>query len=116
MVNPYSEEERQQAMIAACYSATRKHFAHLPLRYVINPPVDMLDAALARQIAIVILIDEFGIPRRRIGTILGLARSTILSACRTVDYRREDAAFDKIFQRIVARAKDNFMRDLREAA
>jgi len=116
MVNPYSEEERQQAMIAACYSATRKHFSHLPLRYVITPPVDMLDAHLARQIAIVILIDEFGIPRRRIGVILGLARSTILSACRTVDYRREDGAFDRVFQRIAARAKDGFMRDMREAA
>lgn len=116
MINPYSEEERQQAMIAACYNATRQHFSHLPLRYVITPPVDMLDAHLARQVAIVILIEEFGIPRRRVGMILGLARSTILSACRTVAYRREDGVFDAVYRRITTRAHDRFMTNIREAA
>jgi hypothetical protein len=116
MMNPYSAEERQNTMLACVYKATQEQFSHLSVRQVIDPPVDMLDAKLARQIAIHILNVEFDIPRRRLVAHLKLARSTILFAIRTVDYRREEPAFDRAYRRIAARAKDLFIKVIRKAA
>lgn len=116
MVNPYSEEERLQAMISACYRATRAHFSHLPLQHIINPPVDMFDAKLARQVAIYSLNVGFGIPRRRLVKLLGVHRWTVMQAIRVVDERRLDAVFDRAYERIAARSNDMFMSALHQAA
>lgn len=114
-LNPYSETERLQAMMQASFKATRAHFNHLPIRYVIDPPVDMLDAKLARQVAIYILHIEFGVARRRAVKMFGIVRSTLLLAIRTIDYRRGDAVFDIAYRRIAARANDLFMSELQAA-
>ncbi len=114
-MNPYSEPERLSTMLACCYKSSQLHFSHLPIRYLINPPNHMLDAALARQIAIYIFHMEFDVPRRRIVTILGIARSTMLMAVRVVDERRTDAVFDRAYRRIAARAGDLFMQELHKA-
>lgn len=116
MINPYSEEERLQAMISASFRASRAHFNHLPLRHVINPPAEMLDAKLARQVAIYVLHIDFGVPRRRLVALLSVARWTVMQAVRTVEERRFEALFDRAYERIGARAKDNFMAALQEAA
>lgn len=116
MINPYSEEERLQAMISACYTASRSHFNHLPLRHIINPPLDMFDAKLARQMAIYVLHIDFNVPRRRLVSVLGVARWTVMQAVRTVEQRRFEALFDRAYERISARAKDNFMTALHQAA
>jgi len=116
MFNPYSEDERLQAMISACYRASRSHFNHIAIRDIIEPPREMFDAKLARQIAIHILNVEFAIPRRRLVMILNVARTTILGAIRTVDDRMHDPVFERAYQRISARAKDLFMAELQEAA
>ncbi|MBD8686604.1 MULTISPECIES: hypothetical protein [unclassified Rhizobium] len=115
MINPYSEEERLQAMISACYTASRSHFNHLPLRHIINPPVDMFDAKLARQMAIYVLHIDFDVPRRRLVSVLGVARWTVMQAVRTVEQRRFEALFDRAYERISARAKDNFTTALHQA-
>lgn len=116
MINPYSEEERLQAMISACYTASRSHFNHLPLRHIINPPVDMFDAKLARQMAIYVLHIDFDVPRRRLVSVLGVARWTVMQAVRTIEQRRFEALFDRAYERISARAKDNFTTALHQAA
>lgn len=116
MVNPYSDEERLQAMVASSYRATRSHFNHLPLRHIINPPAEMFDAKLARQLAIYVLHVDFNVPRRRLVVLLGVARWTVMQAVRIVEARRFEAVFDKAYERIAARAKDNFMTMLHEAA
>ncbi|CAH0339613.1 hypothetical protein [Rhizobium sp. CECT 9324] len=116
MLNPYSEEERLQAMVSACYRASRSHFNHLAIAHVIDPPRDMFDAKLARQIAIHILSVEFIVPRRRLAALLSLARSTILGAVNTVDDRMYDPVFERAYGRIAARANDLFMAALTEAA
>lgn len=116
MLNPYSEEERLQAMVSACYRASRSHFNHLTIAHVIDPPRDMFDAKLARQIAIHILSVEFIVPRRRLAALLSLARSTILGAVNTVDDRMYDPVFERAYGRISARANDLFMTALNEAA
>jgi len=116
MVNPYSDEERLQAMVASSYRATRSHFNHLPLRHIINPPAEMFDAKLARQLAIYVLHVDFNVPRRRLVVLLGVARWTVMQAVRVVEARRFEPVFDKAYERIAARAKDNFMTMLHEAA
>lgn len=116
MINPYSEEERLQAMISACFLASRAHFNHLPLRHIISPPVDMFDAKLARQVAIYILHVDFDVPRRRLVVLLDVARWTVMQAVRTVEQRRFEPIFDRAYERIAARAKDNFMTAAHKAA
>lgn len=116
MINPYSEEERLQAMVSACYTASRSHFNHLPLRHIISPPVDMFDAKLARQMAIYVLHIDFEVPRRRLVSLLGVARWTVMQSVRTIEQRRFEALFDRAYERISARAKDNFMTALHQAA
>ncbi|MCB5204216.1 hypothetical protein LH464_17255 [Neorhizobium sp. T786] len=116
MFNPYSEEERLQAMISACFRASRSHFSHLPLRFIIDPPTDMLDAKLARQVAVHVLNVEFDIPRRRLVSLLGVARWTVMQAVRTVDYRCEEPCFERTYRAISARAQDLFMTALHDAA
>ncbi len=116
MVNPYSDEERLQAMVAASYRASRSHFNHLPLRHIINPPAEMFDAKLARQMAIYVLHIDFDVPRRRLVVLLGVARWTVMQAVRVVEARRFEPLFDKAYERIAARAKDTFMEMLYEAS
>lgn len=114
--NPYSEEERLSVMVSAAFRASRSHFNHLPIRFLINPPVAMFDAKLARQITIHILNVEFSIPRRRLTKLLGVGRAMVLQSIRTVDQRRLEPVFERAYERIAARAKDNFMTALAEDA
>ena len=116
MLNPYSEEERLQAMVSAAYRAARAHFSHLPIRDIISPPVDMFDAKLARQIAVHILNVEFGIPHRRLVSVLGVSRFMVMQSVRTVDRRCEEPVFERAYDRIASRAHDMFMTGLQEAA
>ena len=103
-------------MISACLRASRTHFNHLPIRDVINPPRDLPDAQLARQIAVHILEVEYQIPRRRLVKLMGMARTTVLGAMRTVDWRLQEPVFERAYVRIAARSKDLFMAALHEAA
>lgn len=116
MINPYSEEERLQAMVSASFRASRSHFNHLPIRHVINPPADMFDAKLARQVAIYVLHVHFGVPRRRLVALLNVARWTVMQSVRVVDARRFEPLFDRAYERIGARANDYFMDALHQAA
>ena len=116
MLNPYSETERLEAMASAAMRASRTHFNHLPIRYLIDPPHDMFDAKLARQIAIHVLNVEFNIPRRRLVELLGVARWTVMQSVRVVERRRLEPVFERAYERIAARAKDNFMTKLVEDA
>jgi hypothetical protein len=114
--NPYSEGERLTAMVSATFRATRSHFNHLPIRFLIDPPVELFDAKLARQITIHILNVEFDIPRRRLTKLLGVGRAMVLQSIRTVDERRLEPVFERAYERIAARARDNFMTALAEDA
>lgn len=116
MQNPYSEEERLQAMISACYRASRTHFNHLPIRHIINPPPQLLDAALARHVVIHLLNVEWDIPRRRIVVLLGLGRATVSHAVDIIYERRQEPVFDRVYDRIAARARDLFITAMHDAA
>lgn len=116
MENPYTQDERIGAMINATYRAVRSHFNHIPMRDIIDPPRDMFDAKLARQIAISILNVEFKVPRRRLVALLTVARWSVMQANRVVRYRREEACFDRAYERICARSQEIFMASMLEAA
>jgi hypothetical protein len=116
MRNPYSQDERLAVMVSATFRASRAHFNHLPIRYLINPPHEMFDVKLAQQITIHILNVEFDIPRRRLTKLLGVGRAMVLQSIRTVDIRRLEPVFERAFERIAARAKNNFMAALTEDA
>ncbi|UWU13244.1 hypothetical protein N2599_13935 [Rhizobium sullae] len=116
MVNPYSEEERLQAMMAAVFGSVRQHFSHLAVRDVIDPPHRWFDAALARQIATYILVVEFDIPRRRVAMMQMRGRTQILMAVRTVDERLQDPPFKRAYDQMAARAKDMLMQEIKRAA
>lgn len=116
MENPYSQDERIGAMINATYRAVRSHFNHIPMRDIIEPPRDMFDAKLARQIAISILNVEFKVPRRRLVSLLGVVRWSVMQANRVVKRRREEGCFDRAYERISARSQEIFMASMLEAA
>ncbi len=116
MINPYSEEERLQAMVAACFLASRSHFNHLPLRHIISPPLGMFDAKLARQIAIYVLHIDFDVPNRRLSVLLDLDIKTVRHAIRAVESRRFETLFDRAYERIAARAKDQYTAACHNAA
>ncbi|WP_421579083.1 hypothetical protein [Shinella sp. M31] len=114
--NPYSQDERLAVMVSAAFRASRSHFNHLPIRFLIDPPRELFDAKLARQITIHILNVEFGIPRRRLTKLLCVGRAMVLQSIRTVEQRRYEPVFERAYERISARAKDNFMTALAEDA
>lgn len=115
-MNPYSQEDRLQTMLACCYASVQTGFRHLALRHIINPPHQWFDAALARQIAIHILHVEFDVPRRRIVAMQDRQRGSIMMAVRAVDARLEEPMFARAYGRMAARAKDLFNLEVRKAA
>lgn len=116
MLNPYSETERLEVMLACCYRAVQSHFSHLAIRDIIEPPHSLFDAALARQLAIYILHVEFDVPRRRIVAMQARQRTSISFAIIKIDERLSCPVFAKAYRRIAARAKDLFIRQLEQAA
>ena len=115
-LNPYSEDERMQAMLSCCYVAVQTSFKHLPLRYIIEPPLTMMDATLARQIAIHILNHQFQVPRRRIVVMQERRRSAVATAINTVNSRLECPVFARAYERMSVRALELFYVKIRKAA
>lgn len=115
-MNPYSEEDRLNTMLACCYRAVQSGFRHLALRDIIDPPHEWFDAALARQIAIHILNVEFDVPRRRIVKMQARRRASISSAIVTVDRRLDDPVFMSAYRRISGKAMDLFMAEIQKVA
>ncbi|WP_411035718.1 hypothetical protein [Shinella sp. BYT-45] len=116
MLNPYDEVQRLEVMLACCIKAVQSHFSHLAVRDIVEPPRDLFDAALARQIAIHILHVEFGVPRRRIVKMQARQRTSISFAIQRIDERLGCPVFAKAYRRIAARAKAIFTHQVRKAA
>jgi hypothetical protein len=116
MINPYSEQQRIEAIVAASYAAVAESFPHLAVHHIIVPPHTWFDAALARQIVVHILNVEFRIPRRRICTLMGRQRTSISFACQRIRERRRDPVFAAACAKMSARAKSIFLCNLHKAA
>ncbi|UNE53535.1 hypothetical protein [Bartonella machadoae] len=116
IVNPYSEVERLETMLACCFKAVNGGFRHLPIRYIIDPPHGLFDAALARQIVIHILHYQFEVPRRRIVAIQARQRTSISLSLQVISQRLNDPVFARAYRRWVCRAMDLFFKEMRKAA
>ncbi|WP_375684498.1 MULTISPECIES: hypothetical protein [unclassified Bartonella] len=116
IVNPYSEVERLQVMLSCSLKAVSSGFKHLPIRYIIDPPHGLFDAALARQIVIHILHYQFEVPRRRIVAIQARQRTSISLSMQVINRRLEEPVFAKAYRRWAGRAMDLFFKEIRKAA
>ncbi|MBB4122952.1 hypothetical protein [Martelella radicis] len=103
-MNIYSSEDRQKLMLTCCYSAAARHFSHIALRDIIEPPHDMLDAALARQCALTMMRDYFDVPARRIAKLTDRSNGRIRLTMWKVGLRRECPVFDRAYHKMGLRA------------
>ncbi|WP_336288627.1 hypothetical protein [Bartonella sp. CB60] len=116
IINPYSEVERLETMLACCYKVVQSSFHHLPIRYIIDPPHHLFDAMLARQIAIHILHYQFQVPRRRIVAIQARQRTSISLSLQVINRRLAEPTFTKSYHKWAKRAEDLFLQEIRKAA
>lgn len=103
-MNRYSAQDRLQAQMAACVAAVQGEFRWLPLRDIIEPPHRQFDAALARQIALHLLIVRFEVPKRRVVELQERSREAVNRALRTVEERLSEPLFARTYERISVQA------------
>lgn len=116
MVNRYSAQERLEAQMAACVAAVQGEFRWLPLRDIISPPHRQFDAALARQIALHLLVRHFDVPKRRVVELQERSREAVNRALRTVDERLSSPLFAQAYERISAEADELYSSKLNAEA
>lgn len=89
------------ALVAeASYAAVAKMFPWLSVDQIRNPPRRLLDAKLARQIAIHFMTVHANVPQRQIGRLQARQRTSIHFALKAVEKRLEcdvfAAAYDQL--------------------
>jgi hypothetical protein len=114
--NDYDENERNTVCYRCCIAAVQLSFPHLAVRDIIDPPHHWFDAALARQIAIHLMVTKFHVPRRRIAIDLNRNRASIGTAMTTIDNRLSDPTFEAAYGDIAERSESYFQIKLQEAA
>ncbi|MCZ8159097.1 MAG: hypothetical protein O9256_04345, partial [Rhizobiaceae bacterium] len=82
------------------YRAVLSEFRWLSLDHVKNPPRTMLDAKLARQVAIHLMVNRMGIEQRQIARLQGRQRTSIHFALQTVNERLENPEFKASYHRM----------------
>ena len=103
-MNIFDEREVHDTIFQASVAAVAEGFPHLAVRDIIDPPHDMFDAALARQIVIHIMVGQFGLPKRRVVEMQQRSREAINRALLTVDNRLCEPAFETHYRTIAVRA------------
>lgn len=101
---------------AACFAAVSEHFPHLSLRDVIAPPHQWFDAALARQIALHLMVRQFNLPKRRVVEMQQRSREAVNRALRTIDERLVDRPFASSYGAMAERAHILLIHRIEEAA
>lgn len=116
MLNIHSQKDMYEATWSACVLATSEGFPHLSIAEIITPPHRMFDAALARQIAIHLMVNQFCWPRRRVYQETLHNRGTIGRGLHVIDERLQSVKFENHYRTIAARASDLLAASIREAA
>ncbi|MBP1852718.1 hypothetical protein [Rhizobium halophytocola] len=114
MLNRHDEHAMYDATIHACILAVREGFPHLSARDIIDPPRQWFDAALARQIALHLMVVEFDWPKRRIVIHEERSREAINRALRTIDARLEGSRFEAHYRRMAEAARGFLAEQLEE--
>ncbi|WP_048648976.1 hypothetical protein [Nitratireductor soli] len=115
-MNRHNERDVHDALFHACVLAVAEGFPHLAVRDIIEPPHDLFDAALARQVAIHLMVARFGLPKRRVVEMQQRSREAINRALATVDCRLETAAFETHYRMIAKRAGELVDARMEDAA
>lgn len=115
-MNPFSEADRLDLMECAAFEAVQRLFSHLSVEHIRKPPRHMMDAKLARQIAIRIMNVDFHAPRRRITAMQGRQRTSISFAIQAVDRRLENEVFRAAYQQMAGTALMLYQKGLRASA
>ncbi len=115
-MNPYSEHDRLDAQMAACFAAVAKVFCWLSVRDIVEPPHEKFDAAFARQIGLHVMIRHFHVPKRRVVAMQERSREAVNRALRTVDARLMEPKFQDVYAGIVRDAQAHFAQDMTRAS
>lgn len=99
------DDEALTDIQAACFVAAKDLFPWLSLRDVIAPPHEWFDAALARQIALHLMVKTFFVPKRRVVEMQGRSREAVNRALRTIDERLGEPLFFECYQDLTDRAR-----------
>ncbi|WP_139812536.1 hypothetical protein [Ensifer aridi] len=102
--NPHDYEHRYELMADCAFRAVQSVFGHLAVDDIRKPPRALKDAQLARQIAIRIMADDFGMEQRYICRMQGRQRTSIHFAIQTVEKRMECEVFSAAYEGMVAEA------------
>lgn len=103
-MNPFNERELHDLIFQACVAAVAEGFPHLAVHDIIEPPHDMFDAALARQVVLHLMVGQFGLPKRRVTLMQERSREAINRALATIDNRLCEPAFETHYRSIADRA------------
>jgi hypothetical protein len=106
VINQYDQKAVYDATVHACLFAVREGFPHLAIRDIVDPPHEWFDAALARQIAMHLVIREFCWPKRRVVEMEDRSREAINRALRTIDARIAHDRFALHYQTMAERARE----------
>jgi hypothetical protein len=78
---------------SACIVAAHNKFPHLAWHQVDSPPKNMLDAALARQFGLYVLVIRFGVPKKRVCKIAKISREVFWRFLPKFEERMETPEF-----------------------
>lgn len=98
-VNVWDSDHVVALAAESAYEAASEMFAWLSVEQVRNPPRQMLDAKLARQVAIHLMNGSLGMPQRQIARLQGRQRTSIHFALQAVEKRLETDEFRNAYDR-----------------
>ncbi len=115
--NPFelsiNDNERVHRLFEASVKGVQSSFNHLSHDDIAYPPHRWFDAALARQIAIHIMVTRFDIPKRRLALELQRSRESVSRALSTVTDRLQNDVFSESYDQMAEIAGDE-LNNIRE--
>lgn len=112
----FTESELYDITFRVCVASVKEAFPHIPVANIIIPPRGQFDAVLARQIALHVMVAQFGLPKKRAGTFVERKRFSVNRALIVIDTRLEEPEFETIYRQIALRAQALFDDRMMEAA
>jgi len=103
IVDRFDLKALYEAHLHACVAAVREGFPHLAIREILDPPHEWFDAALARQVAMHLMIVELKWPKRRVVETEDRSREAINRALRTINTRMESPRFEAHYRGMARR-------------
>lgn len=113
--NPFDQDARVRAQYSAAIKGVGELFSWLPLTAIEEPPHQQFDAYLARQIAVHITCEFFGVPRKRLVAVTDRARQRIGEAIEAVEQRRDEPVFEHAYRTMCGLSQAQFEQAMREA-